>query len=519
MITPQGLKKYLYTLSFIEGFCVLAIQIGGTRLLAPAFGTSIFVWTSQISITLIALAVGYIIAGKLTERFNPIRMLSMTLTMATAWLASLPFLKAPLLTPLLILDSRLGVLLGAAFLFGLPLLLLGGTGPIIIKALVEKVHESGKIAGRVFGISTFGSVAGALYLGFFGLGIHTVNQIIWGLAGLVGFCSVIPLLILKNPIPLLLLLIPLLASSIPKKESEIQSWRILETRPSAYGEITVLDVTSNDRVFRCLFNDGLQQNCISHYPKEKQMAGLFHTNRIAILAEVFGETGGETLVIGSAAGVLPMYFTNRGAQVDIIEINPAMLPIAKKYFGFNPALMRSITIEDGRSAVRKIDKMYDLIVLNAFIGDSFPAHLVTQESFQNLAKRLKKSGVVLTNLMGTLGTKKGGKSLNAIQSTFQRVFRYNRFFSTKAIRKKPANIFVVSSNFNFKQTKKLFEIPYPRVTKSDLEALSFIIPSFQGKSIFLTDAFNPIEHWDAETRQTLRKNIIQQTQSPNLFLF
>ena len=181
--------------------------------------------------------------------------------------------------------------------------------------------------------------------------------------------------------------------------------------------------------------------------------------------------------------------------------------------------MRSITIEDGRSAVRKIDKMYDLIVLNAFIGDSFPAHLVTQESFQNLAKRLKKSGVVLTNLMGTLGTKKGGKSLNAIQSTFQRVFRYNRFFSTKAIRKKPANIFVVSSNFNFKQTKKLFEIPYPRVTKSDLEALSFIIPSFQGKSIFLTDAFNPIEHWDAETRQTLRKNIIQQTQRPNLFLF
>lgn len=498
---------------------MLAIQIGGTRLLAPAFGTSIFVWTSQISITLITLAVGYIGAGKLTERFDPIQMLSFTLTTATAWLASLPFLKGFLLSPLLTLDSRLGVLLGASFLFGLPLLLLGGTGPIIIKALVEKVHESGKIAGRVFGISTFGSVAGALYLGFFGLGIHPTHHILWGLAALMGLCSLFPLLILKTPIPLLLILFPLLASFLPTHIPSNTPWKILQTRPSSYGELTVIDIKKNKKVFRCLFNDGLQQNCVSQIPKEKKMAGLFHTNRMAILAEAFGKTEGESLFIGSAAGVLPMYFSNRGGQVDIIEINPAMLPLAKKYFGFQPSLVRTITIDDGRAAIRKINTKYDLIILNAFIGDSFPSHLVTWESFQSMGQRLKKNGIILSNLMGTLGTENGRKSVEAIQATYQRVFQENLFYSTHTLRFKTANIFVVSSNTSLKKIKNFNEILYPKVTQGDLDALSFLIPITKRSVPFLSDAFNPIEHLDAETRQSLRKNMIQQSQDSNRFLF
>ena len=513
------LKNLLYILAFIEGFCVLAIQIGGTRVLAPVFGASIFVWTSQISITLIALAVGYIVAGKLTERFHPIRMLSLTLTTATGWLAALPFMKGYLLAPLLNLDPRLGVLLGAGMLFGIPLLLLGGTGPIIIKALVETAHESGKISGRIFGISTFGSVAGAIYLGFFGLGIHSTNQIIWGLSGLTGLCSLVPIFLLRNPYPALLIILPLLASLLPKHVSENNQWTVIHAQPSAYGRLAVAESSDGQNVFRCLFNDALQQNCVLQTPRIERTAGIFHTNQIAILAEMFGKTGGEVLVVGSAGGALPMYLAQRGAQVDIIEINPAMFPIAQSYFDFNPSLMRTIIIEDGRAAIRKLSTFYDMIILNAFIGDSFPSHLVTEEALGAMARRLKKDGVVITNLIGNLATESGQRSYAALHATYHSVFGFNRFFSTPSIRNSPANIFVLSTRENPPKSPTPGIIPHVTVLKGDLEALSFTMLPPRRQSVSLTDNFNPIEHLDAPTRQELRRNFLKSFHDPLLFNF
>jgi spermidine synthase len=508
----------LYALAFIEGFCVLAIQIGGTRLLAPAFGTSIFVWTSQIAITLIALAVGYIVAGKLSERYGSVRLLSLTLTTTTAWLAALPFVKVPILTPLLTLDPRLGVLLGAGALFGLPLLLLGGTSPILIKALVETVGESGKIAGRVFGVSTFGSVAGAMYLGFFGLGIHTTNQIMWGLSGLIGLCSLIALVLSRNPVPLSVLVLPFIAWWIPTIGLDQHRWTLVYSQPSAYGGLVVVESTDRGGRLRCLLNDGLPQNCVALDAETGTTRGALHTNRMALLAEAFGRTDGDALVIGSAAGVLPMYLADRGGRVDAVEINPAMLPLARTYFGFDSTRMRSIIVEDGRAIVRKLDGRYDLIILDAFVGDSYPSHLVTAEALRAIAQRLKPQGVMVTNLFGDLATDRGRMSFAAIAATFERSFSFNRFLSTPAIQRGPANFYVVSANTARSSPGPIPPPPGLTITHDDLDAIAFAMPIPDQPLRILTDAFNPIEHLDARTRQAARRIFMTQIRDLGLVL-
>src|SRR6185295_17184349 len=83
-----------------------------------------------------------------------------------------------------------------------------------------------------------------------------------------------------------------------------------------------------------------------------------------------------------------------GARVDAVEINPAIVPIAVQFFDFEPARLK-LTIDDGRHFVNRGDKRYDVIVLDAFLGDSSPSHLMSREAFAAMRRLLKPGGVLV----------------------------------------------------------------------------------------------------------------------------
>lgn len=171
-------------LVFVGGFSVMAIELVGGRLLAPYFGSSIYVWGSVIAVFMLALSLGYLAGGALSLRAPSLRRLGLLL-MASG-LAVLPLV--PLATPLLeavfvrVEDPRYGSLLACAGLFFLPITAMGAISPYAIRLLVETTQSSGQVAGRLYFVSTLGSALGTLMTSFYFVLWFEVNQILIGLA-------------------------------------------------------------------------------------------------------------------------------------------------------------------------------------------------------------------------------------------------------------------------------------------------------------------------------------------------
>ena len=158
-------------LVFVVGTGSLGAEIAAVRLLAPYFGASTIVWANTIGIVLVALSVGYWLGGRLADRHPNMRALCLTALIAAVLLAAVPFAADPLLNVAVdALDSIsagafLGSLVAVLVLVAVPVLLLGTVSPWAIRLGVQTVEEAGTVAGRLYALSTAGSLVGTLALG------------------------------------------------------------------------------------------------------------------------------------------------------------------------------------------------------------------------------------------------------------------------------------------------------------------------------------------------------------------
>src|ERR671921_2612062 len=155
-------------LVFVVGTGSLGAEIAAVRLLAPYFGASTIVWANTIGIVLVALSVGYWLGGRLADRHPNLRALCLTALAAAVLLAVVPFAADPLLDVAVdALDevsagAFLGSLLAVLVLVAIPVLLLGAVSPWALRLAVRDVENAGTIAGRLYALSTAGSLVGTL---------------------------------------------------------------------------------------------------------------------------------------------------------------------------------------------------------------------------------------------------------------------------------------------------------------------------------------------------------------------
>ena len=88
---------YLYVIVFVSGAAVLAIELLGTRVLGPFYGVSLFLWSALITVTLVALSVGYAVGGRWADRGPRFTRLCYPIAGAGLWLLLLPWLRIPVL--------------------------------------------------------------------------------------------------------------------------------------------------------------------------------------------------------------------------------------------------------------------------------------------------------------------------------------------------------------------------------------------------------------------------------------
>ncbi len=161
----------------------MAVELLSGRILAPSFGNSIYVWGGVITIFMLALSIGYLIGGHLSVHAPSLRKLGLILGCAALTTLPVAFWGDAMLDAIFILvpDPRYGSLLASSALFFVPTVISGSVSPYAIRLLVTQLHASGKSAGKLYFVSTFGSAAGTLSTSFYLVLWFEVNQIIFGL--------------------------------------------------------------------------------------------------------------------------------------------------------------------------------------------------------------------------------------------------------------------------------------------------------------------------------------------------
>ena len=178
-ILPRAL---IACMAFISGFCIMTIEMLGARILSPYFGGSLSVWGSIITIFMLALALGYLLGGRLSTR-TPSGVTYASFFIGAA-LFSVPIILFAdiVMNPIMINieDARYGSLFASIFLFFVPTSILGMISPYSVRLMVDKEEHSGHMAGLLYFISTLGSALGTLGTSFYFVLWYEVNQILWG---------------------------------------------------------------------------------------------------------------------------------------------------------------------------------------------------------------------------------------------------------------------------------------------------------------------------------------------------
>ena len=152
------------------GWFVMELEVLGVRVLAPYFGSAVYVvMGSVIGVFLLSLSVGYMLGGWLSRKANSKRALGVNLMAAGAWLCAMPFFIEPVCDGIFNfgLDEKWGSLLAAVVLFGPPTVLLGTVSPTAVRWLTRRASDSGLNAGLVLALSTVASFAGCVVTAFY----------------------------------------------------------------------------------------------------------------------------------------------------------------------------------------------------------------------------------------------------------------------------------------------------------------------------------------------------------------
>lgn len=497
-----GLRRYVYFTAAVTGAAIMIIEILGAKMLSPFVGMSHFVWTAQIAVTLVALACGYYAGGRIADRVQRLSWLYGAILAAAAALVVSVLICEPVAYWALDFNLAVGSLLASTALFFAPLALLAMTGPFLVRMITSSVAGVGANVGRLTSISTLGSFAGTLLIGYVMIPLLPNSWTMYLTAAVLALISV-GFFTLFRPRRAggaaggvaLAALVGLLLFTAGSRQRNFVVERF--SGNSNFGQLEVLD--SPDNSARYYLNDNLTQN--TYDPERKQSRSTF-TYMLSGLARAYTTNISDVLCVGLGVGIVPMDFARQGAKVDVVEINPAVVPIAKQFFGLEPEKL-NLTIDDGRHYLNRCRRSYDAVILDAFLGDSSPSHLLTREAFASVSRVLRPGGVLVIN---AFADPEPGKDFMAasLKKTLQAVFASVRLHSCE-----DGAIFYVASNHALTGFAREpdWSTFHPQVQRDAQEAFAHLVDTRPESGRILTDNYNPLEFYDAANREMVRRRL------------
>ncbi|MBP8240171.1 MAG: fused MFS/spermidine synthase [Saprospiraceae bacterium] len=398
----QPNARYLYFLSFLEGGCVMACELIGAKMLAPYFGTSLYVWASALGITLGGLMSGYFLGGIVSRRISDnLKVLYMVLVAAAAFLFLMPFTSDWVMNAALGLGLQAGASVSLFIFMFPPLVFMGMVSPLIINLLTQDAKGAGNSAGNVYAISTLGGILMTFLLGFYIIPEFGISRPAMVSGFLLGVLPGISLLRSHRNIAgtAVLLCMAVLGLARPPHKAADTAYKTIYYTEGIMGQLKVIDIfmPENGRNIRGLIvNNTLQTMVDLSDPEYDYWA---YPRLIQYFAAAYPE-GSRALVLGMGGGTLVRRLDSLHLDLDVVEIDKRISEAAVDYFGLGKGY--NIIIDDARHVVRTAVKSYDLIIYDAFKGESAPEHVLTQEGIEEARKAMAPGGVIFINFYGYL---------------------------------------------------------------------------------------------------------------------
>lgn len=405
----------------VAGAVIMALEIVGSRILAPYFGNSIFVWGSLITVFLIALSLGYFVGGKAADRWPSRRCVGAVGIAGGLLVLLVPFTAQALCEAAVSanMGPRVGPLLCCGVLFLPPSLVLAMTSPLAIRIEATDLASVGNTAGTLYALSTLGSIVGTIGTAFFLIPEMGVRNIVIA-AGCLSILSGLLMLPRRPGIVLPAAVTFGLAASgygLARVPFGPPGHGTVFAAESHYHNISVHDTDGKRSLqFGRFVESGI--HLAPPYETTCEYTNMLH------LARVFAPDPEKILFVGGGGGVAPRRFRRDlpKAWIDLVEIDPAVIDVSRRYFFFRQDPRMRTHATDGRMFIQASRAAYGIVVLDAYtINGQVPFHLMTLEFLRDVRGRLTQDGAVIMNLISGLHGQHG-KLYRAMLATFGRAF-------------------------------------------------------------------------------------------------
>jgi spermidine synthase len=435
---------------FVSGAVVLGMEIAASRVLAPFFGNSLFVWGSLIGIVLAGLSIGYWGGGVLADRWPEPRLLAAVMGLGALGVLAIPVLDGPVLEAIVEWDPgpRLNPLLAAVALFGAPSIVLAGVAPIAVRLHARSLQTLGQTAGRLFAISTAGSIAGTFATSFWLIPEFGTDQLLGISAAALFVAAGLFAVAVRLPFTAAVVLAgavlagaaavsmapdtgrtltaaearnwsPLYrrAGSVGGQEQpEAAGLRLRYSKDTRYHRLSVADDETN-RYLR--FDNSYQTGM----PLARPFGTTFEYADFFHLALAYNPDAEDILFIGLGGGSSPkrLWRDFPELQLQLVELDPVVVDVAYRFFELPRDPRLKVAVDDGRRYLDDDDRKWDAIMIDAFYADAIPFHLFTSEFMELVRSRLNPGGVVVTNAIGAI-TGEQSRLFRSVYRTYRTAF-------------------------------------------------------------------------------------------------
>ncbi len=428
------ISSRLEVIVFLTGFVVMVLEIVGSRMLGPYVGTSIYVWTSLIGVVLGCLSLGYWWGGKLADNGPSESTLSRILLLSAVGVALTTLVHGRVTGFIVGLfpDVRISASLSAIILFGIPSVLLGMVSPYTVKLRMKTIIHSGETVGRLYAISTLGSIVGTFVSGFFLLSFMGSTNVTFLLAIILFITAVIARGSASRTDMFVFAAALGVSMSVSLYESAARRDRGIEEFDTQYNHVTIItgDDAHSGRTLRVMKINN--ENSSGIFPGSTELA--FGYLRFYDMFEHFVPSAQDTLMIGGAGYTYATYYLDRHVEkrMDVVEIDPAMAELARTHFDLPVSDRLHIFHQDGRVFLNTTKKeTYDVVLGDAYASFyTLPFQLTTVESTRLIYDALRDGGAAFINIIASIEGDTG-KFLRAEYATFRSVFPYVYIFPVR----------------------------------------------------------------------------------------
>jgi spermidine synthase len=436
--------------AFLSGAVLLGVEIAASRVLAPFFGNSLFVWGALIGVVLGGLSIGYWAGGALADRFPRPELLIGSITLGAAGVLAIPFLDEPVLEAVVGWDPgpRADPLLASILLFGAPSVVLASVTPIAVRLRALDLARIGRTAGRLFSVSTVGSIVGTFVTAFWLVPELGIDQVL-GVGAAVLFVAGAVVALSERLVAASLVavaaavaagfavasLAPQTGGTLskaagrnwspvyrlqgdPTKQYDLKYYgaKVLFRKDSRYHQVAVVQ-SNGVRTLR--FGSSFQSEMVVDHP----FRTAFEYTDYFFLGPAYKPDAKTMLFLGLGGGSAPkrLWRDLPDLRLQVVELDPVVVDVAHRYFRLPADPRLPIAIADARRYLTDDDRQWDVIAIDTFFDDGVPFHLTTREYVELVRSRLTPGGVVVMNLIGSAAGE-SSKLFRAVYRTYRSVF-------------------------------------------------------------------------------------------------